>query len=133
MLNRTKKAFTLLELIVVLLVLGILAAIAVPTFATVKVNAAERTFKTSLEAIARNATAIAASSNDGDNDVEAADITAALAETNAGLTASLPSITGNVGGYSCQAFIFIVALPDDTLQVQSGDAIVSPVSCVAAS
>ena len=103
MLNRTKKAFTLLELIVVLLVLGILAAIAVPTFATVKENAAERTFQASADAIARNAAAIAASSNDGDNDVSPADVIAAAGE------ASVPEDGGvledTVGGYTCTSTI----------------------------
>lgn len=65
MINRTKKAFTLLELIVVLLVLGILAAIAVPTFNTVKSNSAKRSAQTTAEGIARNADAIAASSASG--------------------------------------------------------------------
>jgi prepilin-type N-terminal cleavage/methylation domain-containing protein len=106
MLNRTKKAFTLLELIVVLLVLGILAAIAVPTFATVKENAAERTFQASADAIARNATAIAASSNDGDNDVSAADITAAAGE--AGVSEDGGLLTDAVGGYTCTSMIVLV-------------------------
>jgi MSHA pilin protein MshA len=101
MLNRTKKAFTLLELIVVLLVLGILAAIAVPTFATVKENAAERTFQATADAIARNAAAIAASSNDGDNDVSGADITAAAGE--AGVTIASGVLSDTVGGYSCES------------------------------
>lgn len=65
MINRTKKAFTLLELIVVLLVLGILAAIAVPTFNTVKTNSAKRSAQTTAEGIARNTDAIAASSASG--------------------------------------------------------------------
>ena len=103
MLNRTKKAFTLLELIVVLLVLGILAAIAVPTFATVKENAAERTFQASADAIARNAAAIAASSNDGDNDVSAADITAAADE--AVIDEASGVLTDTVGGYSCTSTV----------------------------
>jgi MSHA pilin protein MshA len=104
MLNRTKKAFTLLELIVVLLVLGILAAIAVPTFATVKENAAERTFQATADAIARNAAAIAASSNDGDNDVSAADVTAAAGE--AGVPEAFPgTLDDTVGGYQCASII----------------------------
>lgn len=103
MLNRTKKAFTLLELIVVLLVLGILAAIAVPTFATVKENAAERTFQATADAIARNAAAIAASANDGDNDVSAADITAAAGE--AGISEAAGVLTGNVGDFSCTSTV----------------------------
>lgn len=79
MINRTKKAFTLLELIVVLLVLGILAAIAVPTFNTVKSNSAKRSAQTTAEGIARNADAIAASTGDG-GAVSNADLDAAIGE-----------------------------------------------------
>jgi general secretion pathway protein G len=39
--NIVKKAFTLLELILVIVVLGILAALAVPTFSTVKDKSAD--------------------------------------------------------------------------------------------
>ena len=63
-----KPAFTLLELIVVLLVLGILAAIAVPTFNTVKENSVERAAQTTLEAAARNGEAIAASDRDASDE-----------------------------------------------------------------
>jgi len=59
-----RPAFTLLELIVVLLVLGILAAIAVPTFNRVKENSVERVAQTTLEAIDRNGEAIAISDPD---------------------------------------------------------------------
>lgn len=41
MLSRTKKAFTLLELIMVIVILGILAALAVPQFGDIKTEAAE--------------------------------------------------------------------------------------------
>jgi MSHA pilin protein MshA len=105
MLNRTKKAFTLLELIVVLLVLGILAAIAVPTFATVKENAAERTFQATADAIARNAAAIAASTNDGANNVDGTDVTAAAGE--AGVTWASGVLSDTVGGYNCQLTIIV--------------------------
>jgi prepilin-type N-terminal cleavage/methylation domain-containing protein len=63
MLNRAKKAFTLLELIVVLLVLGVLAAIAVPTYTTVKTNSVKRSVQSTLEAIDRAGEAAFASDN----------------------------------------------------------------------
>jgi len=81
MINRTKKAFTLLELIVVLLVLGILAAIAVPTFNTVKSNSAKRSAQTTAEGIARNADAIAASTAGGAA-VTSANLDTAISEAN---------------------------------------------------
>jgi type IV pilus assembly protein PilA len=77
MVTRTKKAFTLLELIVVLLVLGILAAIAVPTFNRVKENSVKKTAETNAQAIYRNAQAIAASD-------PGAVLTKAIIETAAG-------------------------------------------------
>jgi len=101
MLNRTKKAFTLLELIVVLLVLGILAAIAVPTFDTVKKNSAKQTAESTAKAVARNADAIAASAGDNgavtQGDLDAAiDEVADFSHTNGELTAT----TNEVGGYN---------------------------------
>lgn len=74
MLNRAKKAFTLLELIVVLLVLGVLAAIAVPTYTTVKTNSVKRSINSTLEALDRAGEAAYASDT---NITDAATATAA--------------------------------------------------------
>jgi prepilin-type N-terminal cleavage/methylation domain-containing protein len=55
-----KKAFTLLELIVVVVVLGILAALAIPSFSAVKTTSVEKTALSSAESVLRNAKALAA-------------------------------------------------------------------------
>jgi len=55
-----RKAFTLLELIVVVVVLGILAALAIPSFSTVKQSAADKIAIQSAESVVRNAKALAA-------------------------------------------------------------------------
>lgn len=64
MLTRMKKGFTLLELIVVIVVLGILAALAVPSFSTVKTNAAKAVATRVAEGIVRDAQAAAAFNGD---------------------------------------------------------------------
>lgn len=48
-----RRGFTLLELIIVLIVLGLLAVIAIPAYASVTANAELRTSRTSNENIAR--------------------------------------------------------------------------------
>lgn len=65
MLSRSRKAFTLLELIVVIVILGLLAALAIPTFQEVIKKSEIRTAKSSGEAVGRNAVAIAAISDGG--------------------------------------------------------------------
>jgi prepilin-type N-terminal cleavage/methylation domain-containing protein len=87
--------FTLLELIVVLLVLGILAAIAVPTFQRVKENSLERAAQTTLEVAARNGEAIAASDRGASDEDIAAAVEAELADT-ASLTVSVSGDTVTV-------------------------------------
>lgn len=67
MLVKAKKAFTLVELIVVVVILGIIAALAIATFATVREEAASSVALQTAEGIARNANAIAAFDGDGTN------------------------------------------------------------------
>jgi len=108
-----RPAFTLLELIVVLLVLGILAAIAVPTFNIVKTNSAEKTFQASAEAVARNANAIAASGTTS-GETTLGHVVTAAGETNGKVTGVEDpgvkvTLSGSVGSYSCGATITIVS------------------------
>ena len=111
MINRTKKAFTLLELIVVLLVLGILAAIAVPTFNSVKESSVSRAALTNAQAIARNANAISAAEAGGvttQAHVDTAGGEAAGSGYDANTTSD-GSVTVTSGNISCESTITISA------------------------
>ena len=80
--KRMFKAFTLLELIVVVIVLGILALVAVPAFTGVINNSAGSVVENTAKAIARDANALAAfNSGDQANLTSDANINAALDET----------------------------------------------------
>jgi uncharacterized delta-60 repeat protein/prepilin-type N-terminal cleavage/methylation domain-containing protein len=59
--RRIHPGFSLVELVVVLAVVALVAAIAVPTFSTVRTNAAAQVAEASAEAVARNAFALATS------------------------------------------------------------------------
>ena len=78
MLIRTRKAFTLLELVVAIVVLGILAALAVPAFTTVINNSKKSTATESALSISRDAVAIAATNGSAPT---SADINSAISET----------------------------------------------------
>jgi len=58
--TRNKKAFTLLELIVVLVILGILAALAIPSFNKVQQNSASSVASSTAKSLARDANALGA-------------------------------------------------------------------------
>jgi type IV pilus assembly protein PilA len=98
MLNKSKKAFTLLELIVVLVVLGILAALAIPSFAKVQKNAAGTVASSTAKSIARDANALGAQNMGASNGTTtAANIDTAYGEVIAPSNASITNpTTGNV-------------------------------------
>jgi len=80
--KRMFKAFTLLELIVVVIVLGILALVAVPAFTGVINNSAGSVVENTAKAIARDANALAAfNSGDQANLTSDANINSAIGET----------------------------------------------------
>jgi len=78
MIKRTRRAFTLLELVVAIVVLGILAALAVPAFTTVINNSKKSTATESALSVSRDAVAIAAT---GGTAPLSAHVSAAIAES----------------------------------------------------
>jgi prepilin-type N-terminal cleavage/methylation domain-containing protein len=102
MLKHTKKkAFTLLELIAVVVVLSILAALAIPTFSTVKQSAADKVAYRSAENVVRNAEVLAAVDGAALNDTY---LDTAGAETD-GYNGTANTITISSGGMTAVATI----------------------------
>jgi prepilin-type N-terminal cleavage/methylation domain-containing protein len=101
---RSRKAFTLLELVVALVVLGILAALAVPTYLSVITSAKSAVADSNALSVATDAVAIAAIAQSG---ASAGSLTTAIGEDNAAvsagvdtpLTGVLASATLNSSGY----------------------------------
>jgi prepilin-type N-terminal cleavage/methylation domain-containing protein len=91
---QNRKAFTLLELIVVIVVAGILAGIAVPSFNAIKDRSAKEAAYQEAVAFAKNVTGLAAFNDPAD--VLEADITAALAESDGITGVSTTDLTGSV-------------------------------------
>ena len=96
MLNRNKKGFTLLELIVVLVVLGILAALAIPSFSKVQKNAAANVAVSTAKSIARDASALGAQNiGSSAGSVQNSNLDVAHAEVTAPSNATLTHTTGS--------------------------------------
>jgi len=86
--RRGPRAFSLVELIVVLLVLGVMTAIAVPTFGRVTENSVVRAAQTTLEVAARNGEAMARSDQDATDEAIASAVESEFADGD-GLTVSV--------------------------------------------
>ena len=107
MLARSKKAFTLLELIVVIVVLGILAALAIPSFTTVKQKAADKVAFNSAASIYRAASAAAAfnGASVADSDIDTAG--GELATGNTSYAAATNEVTTSVNGVTGTAYVLV--------------------------
>jgi len=100
MLNRTRKGMTLLELIVVIVILGILAAIAIPTFASIIDKSHQQSASTTAAAIGDDATALAAFDQVGWADGSGSYMTTAASEAS---DAGTPTVTVTPGVGSAPA------------------------------
>ena len=88
--SRTRRAFTLLELVVAIVILGILSALAIPTFTALITSSDNAAAKDSVTNVARAAVASAAMSDRAADDSDLSD-----AATSAGLTATAGVIVVN--------------------------------------
>ena len=99
-LSRQRRAFTLLELIVVVVVLGVISLIAVPTLRSVIASSAASSAEATAESIASNANAIAAFAG---GDTTPGNLVTAVDETtgSASLTVS-PAVSSTTGGHNIE-------------------------------
>lgn len=113
------KAFTLLELIVVLVVLGILSALAIPTFAMVKTNSHKRIVTSNAEALVRDAKAIYMQSN-GVLGISKSSIESAAAEMPSAIPdATVPNetkFTFTSGDQSASVYVATGSITIETVQ-----------------
>lgn len=145
MLTRTRKAFTLLELIVVIVILGILALIAIPTFASVINKSHVATANETAGSVSRDAAALAAFDQKGWGDTDANStasspnntyLAEAAAEVGSGtvaVVASGPTVTGTGSSATAKATLTITNGGTFTCTLSGSDVSGSTptVSCVA--
>lgn len=117
-LKKARKGFTLLELIVVIVILGILAAIAIPTFASVITKSKDASSTQSLRSLNRNVLAIAGFDAGTGGDVNTAGLEAAIKElTLPGASAAATPVSGTAAitdsskiGYATNATGYSLAM-----------------------
>lgn len=95
--QRPRRAFSLLELIVVLVVLGLIAAVAIPTFARTQEKALAEADRASLAAVARDATALIALEQGAGSVVTIGQVAEALSDCAACTATAHPGSTASSG------------------------------------
>lgn len=84
---KSRRGFSLIELAVVLIVIGFIAAIAIPTFQKVIAKSEESAARASVEAVGRNAVAMAAFDRTSSGSVDPYSmLSEAVAETDGAVT-----------------------------------------------
>lgn len=93
---KTQKGFTLIELVMIIVILGILAAVAIPTYINLSGNAQDATARGILGSL-RSSNAIILANRAVGNTVTAWDMTAVVAGANIqGATVGTPAASGSV-------------------------------------
>jgi MSHA pilin protein MshA len=93
---RKQKGFTLIELVMVIVILGILAAVAIPSYINLSGNAQESTARGILGSL-RGANAIWLANRAVNNSVATWDMTSVVNSANAqGVTMGVPAAAGSV-------------------------------------